>query len=271
MKINNYIRNSMVATLLLATFFVGCKDNNTSPDVDENAPVIFSMSPMNNEDNVERNKVIDIVFDQAMNPTTINNNPTSSFTGDLGLSPMSESFITGFSQSGATGFSTSTQVSGRIYASDMGVPTPANLTTAVDNMISAYNNAEERSGRDFINLHGGDISGKTLSPGLYEWSNSVRITQNITFAGDANDVWILQVNDNVTMNNDINITLTGGALAEHIFWQVGGIVTIGTDAHFEGIILSMNGVTMNKGASINGRVLTRAGAIFDGNTVTEPQ
>jgi hypothetical protein len=42
-------------------------------DIDPDAPVIFSTSPMNNEDDVERNKVVEIVFDQAMDATTINN------------------------------------------------------------------------------------------------------------------------------------------------------------------------------------------------------
>lgn len=351
-----------MASLLLAAFMIGCSDNSTDADIDPDAPVIFSTSPMNDENNVERNKVVEITFDQAMDPSTvnnttitlqqgsttvngsvdysgttarftsenvlaaqtdytakvstgaksssgvalaidnewsfttggsseqleavelgtagnyvilaksaINNNPTSAFTGDLDLSPMAESFITGFSQTSATGYSTSDQVTGRIYAADMAEPTPANLTTAVENMITAYDDAAGRTAPDFVELYTGEIGGKTLTPGLYKWSNTVLITDDVIFSGDENDVWILQVAENVTMSSALNITLIGGAQARNIFWQVAGEVTIGTTSHFAGIILSMTGITLNTDASLNGRILAQTAAIFDANTVVEPQ
>jgi hypothetical protein len=146
--------------------------------------------------------------------SAINNSPTSAFTGDLGLSPMAESFITGFSQTAETGHSTSDQVTGRIYAADMADPTPLNLTTAVENMITAYDEAAGRTAPDFVELYTGEIGGKTLTPGLYKWSNTVLITDDVIFSGDENDVWILQVAENITMSSDVNIILTGGAQAK---------------------------------------------------------
>lgn len=202
--------------------------------------------------------------------TAINNSPTSAFTGDLGLSPAAESFYTGFSQTAAIGHSTSDQVTGQMFAADMTDPTPSTLTTAVNDMTTAYNDAAERTTPDFVELYTGDIGGKTLTPGLYKWGNTVLITDNVTISGDADDVWIFQVAENVTVSSDVNIILSDGAQANNIFWQVAGEVTIGTDAHFEGIILSMTGITMNTDASINGRALAQTAAIFDSNTVVEP-
>ena len=138
-------------------------------------------------------------------------------------------------------------------------------------MATAYDNAEDRSSTDFVDLHIGELDGDVLSPGLYKWTKSVLISGTLTFSGGLNDVWILQVTDNVTMRNDLNIVLAGGAQAKNIFWQIGGTVSIGANSHFEGIILAMNGISMNSGASLNGRVFTRAGAIFNANTITEPQ
>lgn len=203
--------------------------------------------------------------------SAINNNPTSAFTGDLGLSPSAESFYTGFSQTAATGYSTSDQVTGRMYAADMADPTPSNLTTAVNDMTTAYNDAAGRTTPDFAELYTGEIGGKTLSPGLYKWSNTVLIASDVTLSGNADDVWIFQIAENLTMSEAANIILTGGAQASNIFWQVAGEVTIGTTAHFEGNILSMTGITMNTGATLNGRTLAQTAAIFDANTVTEPQ
>ena len=66
------------------------------------------------------------------------------------------------------------------------------------------------------------------------------------------------------------MTLSGGAQAKNIFWQVAGEVTMGTTAHFEGIIMSKTGITLRTGASLNGRALAQTAVILDGNVVTKP-
>ena len=203
--------------------------------------------------------------------TAINNIPTSAITGDLGLSPAAESYITGFALTDATGYATSPQVTGKIYAADQADPTPINLTTAVNNMITAYNDAVGRPSPDFSELYVGNIGGQTLAPGLYKWTNTVTLPSSVTISGGANDVWIFQIAGDLTMSNAVNITLIGGAQAKNIFWQVAGTVTVGTTSHFEGIILSMTGITFQTGASMNGRALAQTAVILDGNAITKPQ
>ncbi len=90
-------------------------------------------------------------------PVELGTSGTTAITGDIGVSPAAATYITGFSLSmDATNvFSTSPFVTGSIYAADYAVPTPANLTTAIGDMETAYT----------------DASGRTLS-------------------GGANDVWI---------------------------------------------------------------------------------
>jgi hypothetical protein len=203
--------------------------------------------------------------------TAITNIPTSALTGDLGLSPAATSYITGFALTNQTGYATSLQVTGNIYAADMVSPTPINLTTAVNNMITAYTDAAGRPFPDFFELYTGNIGGKTLAPGLYKWTNTVLIASDVAISGSATDVWIFQIAGNLTMSSAKNITLSGGALAKNIFWQVAGQVTLGTTSHFEGIILSMTGITLQTGASMNGRALAQTAVILDQNAVTEPQ
>ena len=202
--------------------------------------------------------------------SAINNTPTSAVTGDLGLSPAATSFVTGFALTNATGYATSPQVTGNIYAADMADPTPINLTTAVNNMITAYNDAAGRPSPDFLELGTGNIGGKTLTAGLYKWTNTVTMPSDVTISGGADDVWIFQIAGNLTMSNDVKITLTGGAQAKNIFWQVAGQATLGTTTHFEGIIMSMTGITLQTGASFKGRALAQTAVILDGNAVTKP-
>lgn len=203
--------------------------------------------------------------------TAINNISTSAVTGDLGLSPAATSYVTGFSLTNATGYATSAQLTGKIYAADMADPTPINLTTAVNNMITAYNDAAGRPSPDFSELGTGNIGGKTLTPGLYKWTNTVTIPSSVTISGGANDVWIFQIAGNLTMSSAVNITLNGGAQAKNIFWQVAGQATLGTTSHFEGIIMSMTGITFQTGASMNGRALAQTAVILDANAITKSE
>jgi hypothetical protein len=199
--------------------------------------------------------------------SAINNSSTSAVTGDLGLSPAATSYITGLALTNATGYATSSQVTGKLYAADMAAPTPINLTTSVENMITAYNDAAGRPSPDFVELGTGNIGGKTLSPGLYKWTNTVTAPTNVTISGGANDVWIFQIAGNFTVSSAVNFTLSGGAQAKNIFWQVAGTVTIGTTAHLEGVVLSMTGITLQTGASLNGRALAQTAVILDSNVV----
>lgn len=202
--------------------------------------------------------------------TAINNSGTSALTGDLGLSPAATSYITGLSLTDFTGYATSAQVTGQVFAADMADPTPITLTTAVENMITAYNDAAGRSSVDFLDLGTGNIGGETLAPGIYKWSTTVTIPSDVVISGSDTDIWIFQIAGDLNMTSAMNITLSGGAQAGNIFWQVAGQATIGTGAHFEGVILSMTSITFQTGATLNGRLLAQTAVILDGNELTKP-
>jgi hypothetical protein len=198
--------------------------------------------------------------------------PTSAVTGDIGLSPAAASFITGFGLTADSSnvFSTSPQITGKAFAADYAVPTPSNLTTAVSNMESAYTDAAGRPTPDFSELGAGDISGLTLVPGLYKWGTGVSINTDVTLDGGPNDVWIFQIGQGITQANGAKIILTSGALPKNIFWQSSGVVSIGTTAHFEGVILSQTSITLDTGASINGRLLAQTAVTIKSSTVSQP-
>lgn len=202
--------------------------------------------------------------------TAISTVPASAITGDVGVSPAAETYITGFNLTDATGYATSPQVTGKVYASDMASPTPSNLTTAVSDMETAFTDAAGRVDPDFFELHVGDIGGKTLIPGLYKWTNTVIAPGSFEISGDENAIWIFQIAGDLTVSSDINVTLAGGAQAKNIFWQVSGEVNIGTNAHFEGIILSMTAINLNTGASLTGRALAQSAITLDQNVITQP-
>ena len=203
--------------------------------------------------------------------STITNVPSSAITGDMGLSPAATSLITGFDLVDATGYATSAQVTGQVFAADMASPTPTNLTIAVEDMMLAYTDAAGRPTPDFLELATGSIGGLTLSQGLYKWTTTVTISDDVVISGGADDVWIFQISGDLSMSSAKNITLTGGAQAKNIFWQVAGSASIGTNSAFQGIILSMNDIILQTEASFFGRALAQKAVILDQNAVTKPE
>lgn len=197
--------------------------------------------------------------------------PTSDVTGDIGISPAAGSLITGFDliADASNEFSTSSQVTGQIYASDQTAPTPSNLTTAVSDMETAFTDAAGRAA-DVTELGAGDIGGMTLEAGVYKWGTGLLIPTSVTLSGSSTDKWIFQIAQDLTMASATNIVLAGGARPENITWQVSGRVEIGTTAHFQGIVLSQTAIILQTGAVVDGRLLAQTAVDIDGATVSAP-
>ena len=192
--------------------------------------------------------------------TTVTNVPNSGTTiyGDLGVSPNMS--VQGFPPG---------IVNGMIHAggpvSDRNVATRAQYDLA-----TAYDDAAKRSSAP-IGVSG-NIGGMTLYPGLYRSTSSLEISSGNLFLdarGDPNAVWIFQIASTLAVAPGRQIILVGGAKAANIFWQSGSSVTLGQTSVFKGTIMAYGSITMNTGATLDGRALARNGAVtLDGNLVT---
>jgi len=202
--------------------------------------------------------------------TGVSTTGTTSIVGDVGISPAAATFITGFDLVYTTGstYATSSLVTGKVYAADYTPPTPTKMTTAVSDMETAYTDAAGRTNPDHTELGAGDVTSMTLAPGLYKWSTGLLVSAaGVTLSGGANDVWIFQIAQNLDVADGAHITLSGGAVASHVFWQVAGQATIGTTAVMNGIILSQTAIVLNTGATLNGSALAQSAVSLDANTV----
>lgn len=197
--------------------------------------------------------------------------PTSAVTGDVGVSPASATYITGFSltMDASNEFATSPQVTGSVYSADYTPPTPSRMTTSISDMETAYTDAAGRA-PDVTELGAGDIGGMTLDPGVYKWGTGLLIPTNVTLDGSATDIWIFQIAGDLTMSSATRINLTGGAVAKNVVWQVAGLVDIGTTAHLEGVVLTQTAITLRTGATVNGRLLAQTAVDIDSSTVVQP-
>jgi hypothetical protein len=205
--------------------------------------------------------------------TGITTTGVTSITGDIGVSPAAATAITGFGlildASGT--FSTSSLITGEVYAASYTSPTPTKMTTAISDMLTAYTDAAGRNLPDSIEMGAGDITSKTITHGLYKWSTGVQISAaGVTISGSATDIWIFQIAKDLTVANGAIVTLSGGANASNIFWQVAGQVTLGTTAQMKGNILCQTQIAISTGATLNGRALAQTAVTLNANTINSP-
>jgi hypothetical protein len=205
--------------------------------------------------------------------TGISTVPISDITGNIGVSPVASSTITGFTLTldSSGQFSTSSQVMGKAFATNYAAPTSGDLTQAVSDMHTAYDDATARSNTDASrkNIGGGTIGGQTFFPGVYTFSAILTIASDITFEGGPDDVFIIQVGTSLYQTANTHVLLAGCAQAKNIFWRVKTSTYIGADASMQGIILGATKVDMITGSSLVGSLLTQTRADLGKATITQ--
>jgi hypothetical protein len=260
---NSSVRPLFVASLLAASL-AGCGGGGESDPALPSASALAKTSVAIGQAPIKLGKAGTFAL---LTKSGITDVYASSINGDVGASP-----ITG----AAIGLTCPEVKTGKIYSVDAAGPLPCTvtdatlLTSAVSDMESAYTDAAGRKLPNFTELGAGEIGGLTLAPGLYKWGSSVSISKDVTLAGGPDDVWIFQIAGTTTQANGTKVTLTGGAQAKNIFWQSAGVVTIGTTAHFEGIMLAKTLIAVNTGASANGRLLAQTAVTLQKNAITQP-
>ena len=195
-------------------------------------------------------------------------------TGDMGVSPITSTAITGFGLTRSTDgtYSTSSLVTGRVYASDYTSPTPANLTTAVSNMETAFTTANGMA-PDETELLAGNLNGQTLAPGVYKWGTGLSVTNSIILDGGGEDcaAFVFQIAGDLTIANNTKIILQNGAKADNIYWVVAGAgAMLGTDVDFSGNILSQTLISVNTRSTVNGRLLAQSAVTLNANAIVKP-
>jgi hypothetical protein len=210
--------------------------------------------------------------------TGISTVPLSPIIGNIGVSPIGSTAITGFNlmMDVDQEASTSAQVDGEVHAASynaLTTVTPTLLTAAVSAMETAYDDAAgraEHQGKTNIATGVlGPVEGaaiKQLTPGVYTFTTGVSITQDIYFNGDG--VYIIRMSGALLQTANTSVYLMNGAKAENIFWQVASNVVVGAGAHMEGTLLVKTDALFQTESSLNGRVLAQTACNLQKASIT---
>jgi uncharacterized repeat protein (TIGR02543 family) len=198
--------------------------------------------------------------------------------GNIGVSPAAAAAITGFGLimdiNGQTSHSSiATHVTGKVYASDYAPPTPSKLTVAIVDMQKAYTTANNLvTPAPVLEKGAGNLSGLTLAPGLYKWSTGVLIDPDatVTLSGGANDSWVFQIAQDLTLLSSAKVNLIGGAQAKNITWVVAGQAVLGTNTVLYGSILSKTLISLNTGSKVTGKLMAQTAVTLNSSTVVAP-
>lgn len=187
--------------------------------------------------------------------STVTSTGPTSVTGNLGVSP----------GTGVTGFPPGILVGSQ----EAGTPAAAQ---GIADLTTAYNDA---AGRSLCAVSvSGNLGGQTLPPGLYKSTNSLEVSSGdltLDAQGDADAVFIFQAASTLTTTSGRQVVLVNGAKAANVFWQVGSSATLGTTSSFQGTIMADQAITLETGATLNGRVLARIAEVaLDSNTIVIP-
>ncbi len=235
-------------------------------------PGILSTCPLNNATGVSTTARICVRFDKPMDPLTIT---SATFGVKQGLTTVN----------GTVSYDVATATAYFTPLSPMGLDLPytATVTTGVKDLAGNSLPVDAvwswmtgacgqlpitlKSAADFAVLAGSTVTN-------YKSTSSLAISSGdltLDAQGDDTAVFIFQMASTLTTTSGRQVILAGGAQAKNVFWQVGTSATFGSTSVFVGTVMADQAITMQTGATIEGRVLARIAATsFDSNTVVRP-
>lgn len=113
-------------------------------------------------------------------------------------------------------------------------------------------------------------AGRTITPGAYT-GGTLEINGNLTLdaQGDANAVFIFKSAATLVTGTSSSVTLTGGAQACNVYWQIGSSATLGASSSISGHVIALASISTGLASTVTGQLIATTGSItLGGTTIT---
>lgn len=188
--------------------------------------------------------------------STVTNTGLTVVSGDLDLTPGSS----------VTGFPPGTIVNG---VQNINNTAATNVKTAAQNYYTALN------ALPCSNTYGAATDISSLSPincatsPVNCFTSSALMTGPVTLTGAAGSACTFLIGSTLTVSTGAVMSTSGGILNDNISWAIGSSATLGSTSTLFGIIDAIASITLNTGATLNGRAWALNGAVtLDANAVS---
>ncbi|MFP9099022.1 ice-binding family protein [Flavobacterium sp. RHBU_24] len=107
-------------------------------------------------------------------------------------------------------------------------------------------------------------NGQSLNAGIYSVAGSATLDGTLTLnaQGNANAVFIIQIEGAFSSSAASQVVLSNNAQACNVFWKVEGLVSLATGTSIKGTIIANNAaIVLGSGVELEGRALSTTGAI----------
>ncbi len=147
----------------------------------------------------------------------------------------------------------------------------------VDGVMNDQNGVSAQAAADLLNLYNQlNVAiptffpapllgnGQILTTGVYSINASATLNNDLILnaQGNANAVFIIQIQGAFSSNASSKVKLINGAKACNVFWKVEGLVSLASGSSLKGTIVANNAaIDISIGDTLEGRALSTAGAI----------
>ncbi len=138
----------------------------------------------------------------------------------------------------------------------------ANSLQASIDLDSVYNEVSSLTCDSTIGTPLGN--NRVLGPGIvYCMTTAVTLTGNLYLDAKSNpgSIFIIRIDGALSTSTNSNVIMLNGGTPCNVFWQVNGAFNLGKNATFKGTVLINGAINLLKGAYLDGRALSKSGAV----------
>jgi hypothetical protein len=188
--------------------------------------------------------------------TTVTNTGPTIVSGDLDLTP----------GSAVTGFPPGTIVNGVLNIDNTAA---TNVRTAASNYFTALNGLGCTSTP--VNPDISALSPISCATSPVFCFGAATMTAPVTITGAAGETCTFKIASTLTVSPGATMTKAGTIFNDNISWAIGSSATLGTTSSLIGIVDALASITLNTGASLNGRAWALTGAVTLDDNAVSPQ